>query len=219
MTEARLGLPEAQQPSGIVAPVFNSIVLLVGIAIPNKFSQTTLHAVEEMRPSTKPMAAQLNLLSRHVFLLMRVLPPEHNLNEGLLPTYTYTPPHPAASVRAEWVNACEHAQGLHITAAPNDSGLSVGGSWAIVPPSSWQPLQYAACLPRACGIFFAGSWFNIVELHAPKKLEIQGHGRSRICAIATHSEAQTMNGVEYALRRVVGLNTWCQIGREIRWQL
>ncbi|CAE7694906.1 nodU [Symbiodinium pilosum] len=32
--------------------------------------------------------------------------------------------------------------GLHITAAPNDSGLSVGGSWAIVPPSSWQPLQY-----------------------------------------------------------------------------
>ncbi|CAE7280842.1 nodU [Symbiodinium natans] len=31
---------------------------------------------------------------------------------------------------------------LHVTAAPNDSGLAVGGSWAIVPPSKWQPLQY-----------------------------------------------------------------------------
>ena len=42
----------------------------------------------------------------------------------------------------------ESLQGLHVTAAPNDSGLTVGGSWAIVPPNQWQPLQYAALLKR-----------------------------------------------------------------------
>ena len=45
-------------------------------------------------------------------------------------------------------NAQQVSKGLHITAAPNDSGLTVGGSWAIVPPNQWQPLQYAPLLKR-----------------------------------------------------------------------
>ncbi|CAE7353712.1 tobZ [Symbiodinium necroappetens] len=38
--------------------------------------------------------------------------------------------------------APDKQMGLHVTAAPNDSGVTVGGSWAIVPPNQWQPLQY-----------------------------------------------------------------------------